>query len=356
MAQLVGNDEIESLRVELAEIGRSLIWGHRFSAIALVSEAFQLLINNNNCIVGYLKERSSTILHQTEQSCNYISADMFSKKFKESPFGKKLDEELSKPFSKPHSHKNAISFSNYSLSKWALIRACMSGELLLMRWNSFIYVFKSTHLVIIASVAMTVFLQTRMNVDAIHANYYLGALFYAVIILFFDGFPELSLTVRRLAVFYKQRDLYFYPAWAYAIPATILKVPISLSSALIWTSLTYYVIGYSPEAGRFFLQCILFLALHLAATSMFCFLASVFRTAVASTTAGSLFVLFVLLFSGFIIPKCKLSCCLQPLITWLKWGFWVSPLTYGEVGLALNEFLAPRWQKVEWFYLLNPSL
>ncbi|CAL5330004.1 unnamed protein product [Camellia sinensis] len=28
MAQLVGNDEIESLRVELAEIGRSLIWGH----------------------------------------------------------------------------------------------------------------------------------------------------------------------------------------------------------------------------------------------------------------------------------------------------------------------------------------
>ena len=31
---------------------------------------------------------------------------------------------------------------------------------------------------------------------------------------------------------------------------------------------------------------------------------------------------------------------------WLKWGFWVSPLTYGEIGLSLNEFLAPRWQKV----------
>ncbi|KAI8026768.1 Pleiotropic drug resistance protein 3 [Camellia lanceoleosa] len=118
-----------------------------------------------------------------------------------------------------------------------------------------------------------------------------------------------------------------------------LLVPISLFSALIWTSLTYYVIGYSPEAGRFFLQFILFLALHLAATSMFCFVASVFRAAVASTTAGSLFVLFVLLFSGFIIPKSSMP-------TWLKWGFWVSPLTYGEVGLALNEFLAPRWQKV----------
>ena len=31
---------------------------------------------------------------------------------------------------------------------------------------------------------------------------------------------------------------------------------------------------------------------------------------------------------------------------WLEWGFWVSPITYGEMGLFLNEFLAPRWQKV----------
>ncbi|THG03966.1 hypothetical protein TEA_028353 [Camellia sinensis var. sinensis] len=119
------------------------------------------------------KKDQAQYWHQTEQSCNYISADMFSKKFKESPFG-------------IHSSLRA-------------------RELLLMRRNSFMHVFKST---------------------------------------------QLSLTVGRLAVFYKQRDLYFYSAWAYAIPATILKAPISLFSALIWTSLTYYVVGYSLEAGR----------------------------------------------------------------------------------------------------------
>jgi hypothetical protein len=31
---------------------------------------------------------------------------------------------------------------------------------------------------------------------------------------------------------------------------------------------------------------------------------------------------------------------------WLEWGFWFSPLTYGEIGLTVNEFLAPRWGKV----------
>ncbi|KAE9446712.1 hypothetical protein C3L33_21399, partial [Rhododendron williamsianum] len=228
--------------------------------------------------------------HQAEPSWSYISVDLFCNKFKESYLGKMVDEELSKPFKKSQSHKNAISFSKYSLSKWALFRACLAREYLLMRRDSFIYVFNSAQLVISASITMTVFLRSQMGVDAIHANSYLGALFFALLIVFYDGFPELSMIVSRLAVLYKQRDLYFYPAWSYTIPSTILKVPVSLLQALFWTSLTYYVIGYSPEPGGtklhwFFRQFILLFAVHFAATSLFRFLASIFRTMVASTTA-----------------------------------------------------------------------
>ncbi|CAA2995350.1 pleiotropic drug resistance 3 [Olea europaea subsp. europaea] len=275
---------------------------------------------------------------KTEQTYSFISVDMFSMKYKESSYGKKLSDELSVPFEKFKSEKNAISFSVYSLPKWDLFKACMSREILLMKRNSFIYVFKAVQLVIIASITMTVFLRTRMAVDLVHANYYLGALFYALIILIVDGFPELTMTVSRLAIFYKQRDFYFYPAWAYAIPATILKIPVSLLEALVWTSLTYYTIGYSPEAGRFFRQMILLFAVHLTSTSMFRFLASVCPSMVASTSVGGLALLLLLLFGGFLIPKPSMP-------SWLKWAFWVSPLSYGEIGLAVNEFLAPRWQK-----------
>lgn len=68
---------------------------------------------------------------------------MFSRKFKESHHGCKLTEELSAPFDKSKSQNNSFSFSAYSLNKWALFRTCMSRELLLMRRNSFIYIFKS---------------------------------------------------------------------------------------------------------------------------------------------------------------------------------------------------------------------
>ncbi|MCL7023992.1 hypothetical protein MKW94_021890 [Papaver nudicaule] len=275
--------------------------------------------------------------YNTEQQYSYVSVDQFSKKFKAFEMGKKLDKDLSKPYDKSQCHKDALSLSKYSLSKWELFKACMTREYLFMRRNSFTYVFKTIQLVIISSITMTVFLRTRMRVDEIHANYYMGALFYALIILMVDGFPELSMTASRLAVFYKQRELCFYPAWAYAIPAAILKVPLSFLEAIVWTALTYYVIGYSPEFGRFISQIVILFALHLSSISMFRFIASLFQTVVASTVVGMLSLLFILLFGGFVIPKPSMP-------AWLQWGFWLSPLSYGEIGIAVNEFLAPRWQ------------
>uniref|UniRef100_A0A2N9FVQ3 ABC transporter domain-containing protein n=1 Tax=Fagus sylvatica TaxID=28930 RepID=A0A2N9FVQ3_FAGSY len=267
------------------------------------------------------KKDQAPYWHHMEVPYSYVSVDMFARKFKESPYEKKLDEKLSEPYDKSQSHKDALSFSLYSLSKWELFRACASRELLLMKRNSFLYIFKTIQLFIIACITMTVFLRTRMDIDVLHANYYMGSLFYALVILLVDGFPELSMTIQRLEVFYKQKAFCFYPAWAYAIPASLLKVPLSFVESLVWTALTYYVIGYSPEAERFFRQFILLFAVHLSSLSMFRFLASVFQTNTSSMTAASMPV-------------------------WLKWGFWVSPLTYGEIGLSLNEFLAPRWQKM----------
>lgn len=275
--------------------------------------------------------------YRTDKPYNYVSVDQFSRKFKAFHVGNKLDDELDEPYDRSLNHKDALSFSMYSLTKWQLFKECFKREYLLMKRNSFVYVFKSVQLLIIASVAMTVFLRTRMKVDLDHANDYLGSLFFALVILLVDGFPEVSMTVSRLPVFYKHRDLFFYPSWAYAIPATLLKVPLSLLVSVVWTGLTYYVIGFTPEIGRFIRQMLLLFALHLMSTSMFRFLASVFQTAVASTTAGGLSLMFCLLFGGFIIPKNYMP-------GWLQWGFWVNPLTYGEIGLTVNEFRAPRWE------------
>ncbi|XP_020101536.1 ABC transporter G family member 41-like [Ananas comosus] len=277
--------------------------------------------------------------NRPDENYGYVTVDQFCEKFKGHQAGQSLTEELSKPYDKSKCPKNSLSFSIYSLSKWELLKACVAREVLLMKRNSFIYIFKAVQLGILAMITGTVFLRTHMGVDTLHSNYYMGSLFYALLLLMVNGFPELAMTVSRLPVFYKQRDFYFYPAWAYAIPATILKIPVSIVESIIWTSITYYLIGYSPQASRFFRQLLLLFFVHVMSLSLFRVVASYFQTVVASTLGGTFALLLILLFGGFLLPRPSIP-------SWLKWGFWTSPLTYTEIGLAVNEFLAPRWQKL----------
>ncbi|KAG0463122.1 hypothetical protein HPP92_021598 [Vanilla planifolia] len=219
-----------------------------------------------------------------EKPYSYISADEFLMQFKEFHTGKTLCEDLSMKCDKTQTQPSALSTRLFSLTKWELLKACLTREYLLMKRDAFVYVFKIMQLAIVAVITMTIFLRTEMAVDSKHSNYYMGAMFYTLIRLATNGVAELALTVSRLPVFYKQRDFHFYPAWAYAIPTIVLKIPFSLLESFIWTALTYFVIGYSPEAERFFPSLV-------------------------------------------------------------RLGFWASPITYAEIAIAINEFDAPRWQK-----------
>jgi hypothetical protein len=90
-----------------------------------------------------------------------------------------------------------------------------------------------------------------MNRDSVTSGgIYMGALFFGVLTIMFNGFSELALTVLRLPVFFKQRDLLFFPAWAYTIPSWILKIPIAFIEVSEYVFLTYYVIGFDPNVGR----------------------------------------------------------------------------------------------------------
>ncbi|KAJ6849619.1 ABC transporter G family member 41 isoform X1 [Iris pallida] len=283
------------------------------------------------------REEQEQYWSKVHESYSYVPVDRFSMIFASSCIGQRLDEELTKPYDKSQCHLNALSFNIYALPKWELFKACMGRELILMKRNSGVYIFKTSQVLFVAVVMMTLFIRTRMGVDILHANYYFGSLFYALSVFLTNGIPELVMTVTRLPVFYKQKHL--YPAWAYAIPAAIVKVPISLIESFMWTSLTYYVVGYSPEPERFLRHFLVLFLVHQMSLSLFRFLASYFQTMVASTVSGTSSLVVIMFFGGFILPQPSMP-------HWLRWGSWISPLTYSEIGLAINEFLAPRWNKI----------
>ncbi|GAB2216341.1 hypothetical protein Droror1_Dr00024113 [Drosera rotundifolia] len=105
-------------------------------------------------------------------------------------------------------------------------------------------------LVMAAVIAMTVFLKTKMKKDVDGGIIYAGSFFYAVTLFMLFSRAEITWTVVKLPLFYKHRDLLFFPSWAYALPNCLLKVPLTIIDAAIWVFTTYYVIGYDPNFGR----------------------------------------------------------------------------------------------------------
>lgn len=268
----------------------------------------------------------------------YVPVKEFVFRFKQFTAGLDLESELSVPYSKNRSHKAALVFNRNPVPKREIFKACFAKEWLLVKRNSFVYIFKTAQIVIVAFIGSTVFLRTGMHhKTSSDANLYLGALFFSLITNMFNGFAELSMTIFRLPVFFKQRDLLFYPAWAFTIPTFLLRIPMSLVEAGIWVVMTYYTIGFAPEASRFFAQFLLIFLVHQMASSLFRLIAGVCRTMIIANTGGALALLIIFMLGGFILPRDSVP-------NWWIWGYWCSPLMYAENAISVNEMLAPRWK------------
>ncbi|PNX90359.1 pleiotropic drug resistance protein 1-like [Trifolium pratense] len=155
-----------------------------------------------------------------------------------------------------------------------------------------------------AMVAMTIFFRTEMHRDSVtHGGIYVGALFYGVVVIMFNGMAEISMVVSRLPVFYKQRGYLFYPPWAFALPSWILKIPLTFVEVAVWVFLTYYVIGFDPYIGRLFRQYLILVLVHQMASGLFRFIAAVGRDMTVALTFGSFVLATLFAMSGFVLSK-----------------------------------------------------
>jgi len=270
---------------------------------------------------------------------NFVSPRKFKKLFKSFHAGLQLKKELQRPFPKKRSHRAALAHQWYSMSNWDMFQATFAKEWLLMKRNSFVHLFMFIQLAVMAFVASTVFFRSKLHHETwSDGMLYMGALFFSCIVIMFNGFGELVMIIGRLPVFYKQRDLLFFPAWTFSLSNFILGIPLSVANATIWTCVTYYLTGYAKEPTRFFKYYLLMVILNMMASAMFRFVAAVCRTMIVAFTGGSLALLIVFMLGGFIIPRPAIK-------PWWIWGYWISPLAYAENAISINEMLSSDWRK-----------
>ncbi|XP_074574926.1 ABC transporter G family member 36-like isoform X2 [Curcuma longa] len=275
-----------------------------------------------------------------DEPYRYVPVRVFSEAFQSFHVGRAIAEEIAIPYDKSKSHPAALTATKYGVSNKELLKANIDRELLLMKRNSFVYIFKAFQISIMALITMTVFFRTKMHHDSVgDGGIYMGALFFGVVMVMFNGMSELAMTILKLPVFFKQRDLLFYPAWAYAIPTWILKIPYSFVEVAVWVFTTYYAIGFDPNVGRLFKHYLVLLAANQMASGLFRAIAAVARNLIVANTFGAFVVLILLVLGGFILSRHQVK-------KWWIWGYWISPLMYSHNAISTNEFLGHRWSHI----------
>ncbi|XP_058750844.1 ABC transporter G family member 32-like [Vicia villosa] len=269
----------------------------------------------------------------------YTPAGKFAQAFSLYREGKLLSEELNIPFNKRYNHPAALATCSYGAKRLELLKINYQWQKLLIKRNAFIYIFKFVQLILVALITMSVFFRTTMHHDTIDdGGLYLGALYFSMITILFNGFTEVSMLVAKLPTLYKHRDLHFYPSWAYTLPSWFLSIPTSLMEAGCWVLVSYYSSGYDPAFTRFLQQFLLFFFLHQMSIGLFRLIGSLGRNMIVANTFGSFAMLVVMALGGYIISKDRIP-------SWWIWGFWVSPLMYAQNSASVNEFLGHSWDK-----------
>lgn len=273
-----------------------------------------------------------------DEPYRFVTAKEFAEAYQSFHVGRKVGDDLATPYDKSKSHPAALTNEKYGLNRKELLKACTDREILLMKRNSFVYIFKLFQLTFMALVTMTVFFRTEMHRNTLEdGGLYTGALFFGVVMIMFNGMSEISMTIAKLPVFYKQRDFLFYPSWAYALPSWVIKIPVSFLEAAVWTILTYYVVGFDPNISRFFKQYLILLLVNQMSSGLFRFIGALGRNMIVANTFGSFALLLVFALGGFVLNRDDVK-------SWWIWGYWSSPMMYAMNGIAVNEFLGHSWR------------
>ncbi|XP_019195429.1 PREDICTED: pleiotropic drug resistance protein 1-like isoform X4 [Ipomoea nil] len=286
------------------------------------------------------KDQMQYWIRKDNKPYRFVTINEFSEAFQSFHIGRNLGDELATPFQKSTSHPAALTTKTYGVSKMELLKSCFSREVLLMKRNCVLHIFEVGWVVLMALITMTLFIRTNMQRNSpIGAQIYMSSLFFTLTVIMFSALQELAPTIFRLPIFYKQRDLLFYPAWAYAIPTFILRIPITCIEVSVWVFSTYYVIGYDPNFGRLLKMWVLLIIFRQLASVLFRSAAVVGRSMTNAFVVGSFIMLVLFALGGFILSRDDVK-------KWWIWGYWISPLMYAQNAIAVNEFLGKSWNTV----------
>ncbi|KAH7380815.1 BcATRO, ABC transporter [Cadophora sp. MPI-SDFR-AT-0126] len=140
----------------------------------------------------------------------------------------------------------------------------------------------------------------------------------------------LTLYAQRGIVEKHSRYALYHPS-AEAVASILVDMPYKILNAFTFNIPIYLMTHLRREAGPIFFYMFTMFLITMVMSMLFRTMAATSRSMAQSITPGSLFVVTLFMFSGFIIPK-------DYILGWTKWFYYFDPLAYAYEAIMINEF------------------
>lgn len=164
-----------------------------------------------------------------------------------------------------------------------------------------------------------------------------NALFYVCAFMIFMSISVLPAYLEERSVLVRERANGAYSVAAYIVSHTLYEIPYVFLLALMASSVTYWLVGLTPGATRFFIFVAnLFMSLFVA-ESMMVLISAVIPILIVGIAAGAMtFGLFMCVMGAFI--------SVDRIGWWLRWVRYIALHFYSYSTFLVNQFRDTTWE------------
>ncbi|XP_067393533.1 broad substrate specificity ATP-binding cassette transporter ABCG2-like isoform X2 [Emydura macquarii macquarii] len=184
--------------------------------------------------------------------------------------------------------------------------------------------------IVLALILGAIFFSVKLDQSGIQNR--VGSLFFITTNQCFSSVSAIELFIRDKKLFVHQYTSGYYRVSAYFFALMIGDfLPMRTAPAIIFSCISYWMIGYQAVAGRFFFFMLTLVLVSYTATAMsLAISAGMDVVAIANLLITVCFV-FMIIFSGLLVN-------LPSVMGWLNWLKYFSIQRYGLTALEVNEF------------------
>ncbi|KAK9721490.1 hypothetical protein K7432_003371 [Basidiobolus ranarum] len=149
--------------------------------------------------------------------------------------------------------------------------------------------------------------------------------------LFSTAMPTISVFSDERNVFLREHGGGYYGLSAYFFSKIIVELPINIIMPIIFSSITYWMIGFQADAGKFFIYVIVNILVALCGAALGILLGSLFKRLQIALAITPAIVLPLMMFGGLLVNN-------KSAPAYFAWIQWISPIKYSFAALTKNQF------------------